>query len=164
MGGMVAWEMCQQVLTAGKTVENLTLLDAHPLWNYGAAVRSGAIASRLLPKLGPAFADIESLPRKDRWQAIVERANEHSGAGHAAIRRLIHTCDCHLAASAAYVPERLEVDVVAFWAENRRARPLGSPWKKRARSYLARTVPGVITACWNRRMSSTSPRNGATWL
>jgi amino acid adenylation domain-containing protein len=142
MGGTVAWEMSRQLLAEGERVERLTLLDAHPLWNYGAALRTGAIASRLLPQLGPAFADIESLPRKDRWQAIIERANAYSGAGDAAIRRLIRTCDCHLKASAAYVPERLQVDVVAFWAKKRWTRPLGSLWKKRAGSYLMRTVPG----------------------
>jgi len=142
MGGTIAWEMCRQLIAQDQTVGPLTLIDAHPLWTYGSNLRFGFVASRLLDQLGPAFADIRSLPKAKRWQALIDRAGEYQGPGAVSIGRLIRTCEAHLSAGAAYVPERIGVDVTALWAKQRWGRPLTSPWRSRARSYVARTVPG----------------------
>jgi len=169
LGGTVAWEMCRQLLASGALVRGLTLLDSYPLWTLSSNLRTGFVASRLLPQLGPAFSDIQSLPKQQRWPAIADRAREYSGAGSAAIRRLVRTCEAHLAACGSYIPEKLDVDVTAFWARKQWGRLLVSQWRKRARSYVSRSVPGdhysmlekpcvdQLATEWRRLMAADSP-------
>jgi len=142
MGGTVAWEMARQLREAGEVVGRLLLIDSYPLWGTNLAQRSEFVAARLLTNLGPSFADIQSLPKSARWRAIVERAEVLSGPGASAIRQLVRTCEAHQKACGTYVPDELDVDVTAFWAQEQWRRRLVSQWRKRARSYTSQTVQG----------------------
>ena len=142
MGGTVAWEMCRQLITDGESVSRLVMIDSYPLWGTSFAQRSEFVVARLLENLGAAFADIESLPKQHRWQAMMDRAENYSGIGAVAIRQLIRTCEAHQRACGAYVPEKLDVDVAAFWAREQWGRLFVSKWRRLAGKYASRTVSG----------------------
>jgi len=141
MGGTVAWDMARQLRSQGESIGLLALLDAHPLWRGSVFERNARVAKRILSRLGTEFSNIASLPKRERWPALLLRAKTLSGTDGTEIRRLIETCEAHMVASSSFVPAAIDVDVLLYWA-NQRRRKSTSVWQDLCKSAQSETVPG----------------------
>jgi thioesterase domain-containing protein len=143
LGGIIALELAQQLVSSGKEVSLVALLDCYlPVPGLGEHMAESSAALRwLAPRFGLAPEELIGLPLDQQWQRTAEQAESVHGIDKPEFERLSAVCQAQLSAAARYQPQPYAGSVVLF----RTGSPSGistGRWRSLCPGLRVESVPG----------------------
>jgi amino acid adenylation domain-containing protein len=143
LGGIIALELAQQLVSSGQDVAMVALLDCYmSVPDFGERTADSSAAFRGLgPRLGLSPGKLKGLPLDQQWQRIAEQAELAHGIDQLEIHRLSAVCQAQLAAVERYQPQPYGGPVVLFRTGPRSGISTGR-WRSLCPGLRVELVPG----------------------